>query len=303
MSLENNPKHYLWTEKYRVNTLDGYIGNPIFREDLQKWINEGTIPNIILSGRAGTGKTTASKLIVNCIDCDSLYINASSENGIETIREKVNAFASSASFKPLKIVILDEADFLTPNAQSALRNTIETFSLTTRFIFTCNYFERMLEPIQSRLERYELHPPTKIELAKKCAEILKSENIKHDLSSIKDLVNITYPDNRQTLIKLQSFSKTGELVVTSVQSQINKVSDLLIKSLKDNKFNDVRKIVIDLQLKDYTELYSLLSDRLDEYTSNTGVAWYIAESLFQSTSSPSKDITFLGLCSRIINNK
>ena len=303
MSLENNPKHYLWTERYRCTSLEGYIGNPIFRADIEKWIEEGQIPNIILSGIPGSGKTTAAKLVVENIDCDSLYINASDENGIDTIREKVKSFASSASFKPLKIIILDEADYLTAAAQMALRNIIETFSLGTRFIFTCNYFERIASPISSRLERYELTPPSKSELASKCKQILENENIKFSLPDIAQLVNQTYPDNRQTLIKLQSFSKTGELVVTSVQSQINKVSDLLIKSLKDNKFNDVRKIVIDLQLKDYTELYSLLSDRLDEYTSNIGVAWYIAESLFQSTSSPSKDITFLGLCSRIINNK
>jgi len=116
------------------------------------------------------------------------------------------------------------------------------------------------------------------------------------------LINQTYPDNRQTLIKLQSFSKTGKLVVTSVKTQISKVSDELILALKSKKYNDVRKIVINLQLKDYTELYQLLSERLDEYTDNIAVPWFIAESLHQSTSSPSKDVTFLGLISRIINN-
>lgn len=296
------PIHYLWTEKYRCTSLEGYIGNPIFRADIEKWIADGQIPNIILSGIPGSGKTTAAKLIIENIDCDSLYINASDENGIETIREKVKSFASSASFKDLKVIILDEADYLTTAAQMALRNVIETFSLGTRFIFTCNYFERISPAISSRLERYELNPPTKPELATKCKQILENENIEFTIQDIAQLVNQTYPDNRQTLIKLQSFSKTGKLIITSVQSQISKVSDSLIKAIKDKKFNDVRKIVIDLQLKDFTELYTLLSDRLDDYTSNTGVAWYIAESLFQSTSSPQKEITFLGLCSRIINN-
>lgn len=297
-----NPQHYLWTEKFRATTLDGYIGNPIFRADLEKWIEEGQIPNIILSGIAGAGKTTAAKIITENIECDYLYINASDENGIDTIREKVKTFASAASFQPLKIVILDEADYLTSAAQSALRNIIETFSLSTRFIFTCNYFERIADPIKSRLEHYVLEAPSKTELAKKCREILDQENVGYEIQDIVNLVNQTYPDNRQTLIKLQSFSKTGKLVVTSIKTQINKVSDELILSLKNKKYNDVRKIVINLQLKDYTELYTLLSERLNEYTDDVAVPWFIAESLFQSTSSPSKEITFLGLISRIINN-
>jgi len=298
----DNPKHYLWTEKYRATTLEGYVGNNIFRKDLEQWIKDEQIPNIILSGIAGAGKTTAAKLITENIDCDFLYINASDENGIDTIREKVKTFASSASFKPLKIVILDEADYLTSAAQSALRNIIETFSLTTRFIFTCNYFERIADPIKSRLEHYVLEAPSKGELAKKCKEILDKEEISYEKQDIVDLINQTYPDNRQTLIKLQSFSKTGKLVVTSVKTQISKVSDELILALKAKKYNDVRKIVINLQLKDYTELYQLLSEKLDEYTDNIAVPWFIAESMFQSTTVPSKEICFLGLVSRIINN-
>lgn len=299
----DKPIHYLWTEKYRAIDLENYIGNPIFRADLQKWIEDGTIPNIILSGIAGAGKTTGAKLIVQNIDCDFLYINASDENGIDTIREKVKSFASSASFKPIKIIILDEADYLTAAAQSALRNIIETFSLNTRFIFTCNFFERILDPIQSRLERYELQPPSKSELAGKCKSILEQENIKFDIQEIVKLINTTYPDNRQTLIKLQSYSKTGELIVTDSSSNISKVSGDLIKYLKEKNINKIRQIVIDLQLRDYTELYLLLSDRLDDYTNNIVVPWFIAESMFQSTSIPDKQICFLGLCSRILNEK
>jgi replication factor C small subunit len=290
-------KHYLWTERWRPTSLENNIGNPIFRKDIEKWIEGGTIPNIILSGGAGVGKTTSAKLIVNSIDCDYLYLNCSDENGIDTIREKVKSFASSASFKPVKIIILDESDFLTLNAQAALRNIIETFSLNTRFIFTCNYFERILEPIQSRLERYELQPPTKTEIANFCKNILECENIKFDIKDIVKLVNSFFPDNRQTLIKLQSFSKSGTLVVTDSSSNISKVSDELIKQLKAKNLNKIRQIVIDLQLRDFTELYILLSDRIEEWSSSIVDPWYIAESLFQSSSSPDKQITFLGLYS------
>ena len=153
-------KHKLWTEKYRPESLENYLGNESFLSSLEEWINNNEFPNLLLYGGPGTGKTTAAKLIVKNIKCDYIYINCSDENGIDIIRDKVKSFASSASFQPVKVVIMDESDFLTINAQAALRNIIETFSITTRFIFTCNYVERIIEPIQSRLASYELHPTT-----------------------------------------------------------------------------------------------------------------------------------------------
>lgn len=298
MDLKN---HSLWTERYRPTSLENYIGNESFRNDLKLWIEEGNIPNIILDGPKGIGKTTAAKLIVGNIDCDYIYINASDENGIDTIREKVKSFASSASFKDIKIIILDEADFLTPAAQAALRNVIETFSESTRFIFTCNYYEKILDPIRSRLERYELIPPTRTEIAEKCRDILVEEDIKFTLVDIAKLVKLTYPDNRQTLIKLQSFCKTGELKVTEIVSDVTRISDELINYLKTKQINKIRKLVIDLQLKDYTELYTILSDNLESYSDNPIISWYISESMFHANSSPNKQITFLGLIGRIIN--
>lgn len=301
--MNNQEEHNLWWAKYSPLSLEHYIGNPIFKADLEEWIKDESIPNIILVGRAGSGKTAAAKLITHNIDCDSLYINASDENGIETIREKVKTFASAASFKNQKIIVLDEADFLTVNAQAALRNIVEAFSQGTRFIFTCNYYEKMLYPIRSRLEKYELDPPTKGELAQKCSYILKEENIKFELTEIKKLVELTYPDIRQTLIKLQSYSKKGELIVTDSSTNLHKVSDELIKQLKSKSFSKVRQIIIDLALKDYTEVYTLLSDKLDEYTDNVTIPWFIAESLFQSVSIPDKQICILGLMSKIISTK
>jgi DNA polymerase III delta prime subunit len=298
-----NEEHDLWWGKYSPTTLDGYIGNKSFRNNLEHWINIGMIPNVILNGLHGTGKTTAAKLIINNMDCDALYINASDENGIDTIREKVKSFASAASFEPLKIIILDEADFLTINAQSALRNIIETFSETTRFIFTCNYIERIIPAIRSRLEEFELTPPTKVEIAKKCRYILDQEKINYGVQDIASLVEATYPDNRQTLIKLQSFSKTGTLKVENILSDVRKIEDEFVRLLKGNfsNFNKIRKLVLDLDLKDYSELYQILSDKIEDYSQNPLTPWYIAESLNQSISSPNKEITFLGLISRILN--
>ncbi|MCH2679223.1 MAG: AAA family ATPase, partial [Alphaproteobacteria bacterium] len=165
-------EHTLFTERFRPTDPKDYIGNEIFKASLDQWIKQQDIPHILLYGPAGTGKTTAAKLITTNLDCDSIYINCSDENGIETIREKVKSFASAATFRALKVVIMDEADFLTINAQAALRNVIESFSKTTRFVFTCNYIERIIDPIQSRTSVFEILPPSKSEVAKRCKKIL-----------------------------------------------------------------------------------------------------------------------------------
>ena len=128
---------------------------------MNQYIGQNDIQNLIFYGPAGTGKTTLAKLIVKNIDCDYLYINASDERGIETIRDKVSGFASTMSFKPLKIIILDEADFLTIQAQASLRNVIEEFSQNCRFILTCNYVERIIDPLQSRCQTLKIVPPSK----------------------------------------------------------------------------------------------------------------------------------------------
>jgi replication factor C small subunit len=135
-------EHKLYVEKYRSKTLDEYVGNDTLKQVIAKYIEQNDIQNLLLYGPPGTGKTTLAKLLINNINCDHLYINASDERGIETIREKVQGFASTASFKPLKVIILDEADFITIQGQAALRNVIETYSMSTRFILTCNFIER-----------------------------------------------------------------------------------------------------------------------------------------------------------------
>ena len=155
-------QHTLFTERFRPTDPKDYIGNEVFKSNLDNWIEQQDIPHILLYGPAGTGKTTAAKLIISNLDCDSIYINCSDENGIETIREKVKSFASAATFRALKVIIMDEADFLTINAQAALRNVIEAFSKTTRFIFTCNYVERIIDPIQSRTSVFEIIPPSMV---------------------------------------------------------------------------------------------------------------------------------------------
>ncbi len=147
----------LWVEKYRPKNLDSYVGNENLKKKVSRYLKEGDVPHLLLFGNAGTGKTTLAKLIVKNIECDHMYINASDENSVDVMRNKIKDFASSVGFKPIKVIILDECDFLTPNAQAALRNLMETFSRHTRFILTCNYVEKIIDPIQSSVKSLVLH--------------------------------------------------------------------------------------------------------------------------------------------------
>ena len=192
-----NTNHSLLVEKYRPFKLKNYVGNKNIKKSISQYLEQNDIQNLIFYGPAGTGKTTLAKIIIKNLDCDHIYINASDERGIETIRDKVSSFASVASFKPLKVVILDEADFLTIQAQASLRNIIETFSRTTRFIMTCNFVERIIDPLQSRCQVLKIVPPSKKEVAKHLNWILEQESIEHDINDLVPLVNQYYPDLRK----------------------------------------------------------------------------------------------------------
>jgi DNA polymerase III delta prime subunit len=301
-----NKKHTLFTEKYRPDILEGYIGNDDFKSSLQQWIDTNDVPHLLLCGGAGTGKTTAAKLIVNNINCDYVYINCSDENGIDTIRDKVKSFASAASFKPQKVVIMDEADFLTINAQAALRNIIETFSLTTRFIFTCNFIERIIDPIQSRTIVFELTPPSMQDVAFKCVEILDLEGVIYTKADIVRIVKQTYPDIRKSLNLLQSSIKNGELQQSREVTNFNQTSDQIINLLKGQNiknFTTVRQLVMDSNVRDYNELYRVLFERADEFTNSAIATLIIADYQYKSIMAPDKEITFMGAVAKLLTTK
>jgi DNA polymerase III delta prime subunit len=258
----------LFVEKYRSKVLDEYIGNEQLKQIVSQYINNNDIQNLLLYGTPGTGKTTLAKLIVNNINCDFLYINASDERGIDTIRDKVQGFASSASFKPLKIIILDEADFLTIQAQASLRNIIETYSRTTRFILTCNYLERIIDPLQSRCQVLKITPPSKKEVAQHVANVLDQEDISYENFNIAFIVNKHYPDIRKILNTCQVNTVDGELVIdTSILTSSN-YKDAILKELKTpskNSFKNIRQTLADSNLDDFEGIYRFLYDNLDEY--------------------------------------
>ena len=166
---------------------------------------------IILCAPSGSGKTTLAKLIVKSIECDYMVINASDENNVDTVRNKVKNFASSQGFKKYKIIILDEFDYMTPNAQAILRNLMETFSKHCRFILTCNYVEKIIDPIQSRCQTFQIVPPSKKEVAVQLDKILKSENVNYDVKDLVPIIDSSYPDIRKVINTCQLNSVKGVL--------------------------------------------------------------------------------------------
>jgi DNA polymerase III delta prime subunit len=261
----------LFVEKYRSKTLDEYVGNEQLKQIVSKYITNNDLQNLLLYGTPGTGKTTLAKLIVNNFDCDYLYINASDERGIDTIRDKVQGFASSASFKPIKIIILDEADFLTIQAQASLRNIIETYSRTTRFILTCNYLERIIDPLQSRCQVLKITPPSKKEVAQHIVTILDKEEINYELEDLALIVNKHYPDVRKILNTCQVNTVDNSLQIDKNIIVSSSYKDSLLKELKSpskTSFKNIRQILADSNLDDFEEIYRFLYDSLDEYGNN-----------------------------------
>ena len=299
-----NNEHTLFVEKYRPSNLDGYVGNQEFKDIVSVYLNDNDIQNLLLYGPAGTGKTSAAKLIVNNIDCDFIYINASDERGIDTIREKVVGFASTMSFKPLKVVILDEADYLTIQSQAALRNVMEQYSRNTRFILTCNYVEKIIDPIQSRCQTVNIIPPSKRDIAIHLISVLKEEGIEFDKDGLKDVVNTFYPDLRKMLNTIQMYSKKGKLDLTKSTIVSSAYHKQVIDNLKGNRnWRELRQIIADSGVKDFEELFKALYDQSPDFAPSREheIAILLNEYSYKANFRIDKEINVMALLSEIIN--
>jgi replication factor C small subunit len=266
------------------------------------------IPHLLFYGKAGTGKTTLAKLIVNTIKCDWMILNASDENNVDTVRTKVKNFASSVGFAGFKVIILDEFDYMTPNAQAILRNLMETFSKHCRFILTCNYIEKIIDPIQSRCQTFAITPPTKKDVAVQVAKILDTEGVRYDIKNVAEIINSYYPDIRRVINTCQLQSVKGELRVDKqimVESDFKtKLIELLkAKDEKRNTFINIRQAVADNKLNDYSEMYTMLYDKVDEYaTGNTAnVILTIADGVSKDALVVDKEIVFMATIIQILN--
>jgi len=296
-------KHTLWIEKYRSQTLEQYIGNDAVKTRIADCIASNDIPHFIFSGTAGTGKTTLAKLIVSNIKCDYLYLNASDENGIDMIREKVKGFASSATFNPIKVVILDEADFLTQPAQAALRNIIEEYSINTRFILTCNYIERLIEPLTSRCEIHILKPPSMPDVARHiCKNILDVEGVKYDIKNVALLIKEHYPDIRSIIKYLQAGVKDSEFQWIELNTDwLTRVVDVL-KSRDKKAWYTIRQIVADAQVDDFQVAYRFLFENLEKYSygHDAEISVVLDDHIWRAGVVPDKEINFAAAIAKIL---
>jgi DNA polymerase III delta prime subunit len=264
-------EHLLWTERYRPQTIADCILPDRLKQPFQEYVNQHNIPNLLLSGGAGVGKTTVAKAMCNEIGCDFMVINGSDESGIDTFRTKIKNYASSMSLSGgRKVIIIDEADYLNPNStQPALRNAIEEFAVNCSFIFTCNYKTRIIEPLHSRCAviDFTLKNNEKAQMAggffKRVQSILQSEKVEYDDKVIAELIKKHFPDNRRILNELQRYSQFGK-IDTGVLAQIGNVQlTEITKHIKDKDFTAIRKWVASTDLDTNTmfrQLYDALYD-------------------------------------------
>lgn len=307
---DNTPQEVnnsLWVEKYRPKKLSEYVGNEHLKEKVADYLQSGDVPHLLFFGKAGTGKTTLAKLIVNSINCDHIIINASDENNVDTVRNKVKGFASTIGFKDMKVIILDEFDYMTPNAQAILRNLMETFSKHCRFILTCNYVEKVIDPIQSRCQTFQIVPPTKKDVAVQVSQILTKEGVKFEPKDLVPIIDSSYPDIRKVINTCQLNSSKGQLKLDTtsvIDSDIkSKVVEILkSKDDKRNKWKNIRQAVADARVQDFTELYTYLYEKVEEYgEGNTAnIILILSESQHKDALVVDKEITFMSCIIQIV---
>jgi len=259
----------LWTEKWRPKTLDGYV----FRDDAQKhqvegWIASGMIPHLLFSGAPGVGKTTLAKILINQLginEYDVLEINASRENSVESVREKITNFVATMPFGEFKIVLLDEADYISPNGQAALRGVMETYASTARFVLTCNYPNKVIPALHSRCQGFHIEKIDTTEFTARIATVLVTENVEIDLDTLDSYVKATYPDLRKCINLVQMNTVDGKLI--RPQEGDNATADYrlaVVDLFKEGKILEARKLLCSqVRADEMDELFRWMYDNLE----------------------------------------
>lgn len=299
--LYSRKENTLFVEKYRPRSIDEYIGNDSFKDTVKKYIAKNDIPNMILYGPPGRGKTTAAKLLVQNLDCEYIYINGSDDNGIGVVRNTIKNFASASTLKQLKIVIYDDCTTLTREAQEGLLNMIETYSKSTRFIFTTNHVENFIEALKSRCAvQYKIEPPSKKQVALYLSEILNKENIDYEIEDVAKIVKKYYPDIRSCTIIMQELINDGKLICdnfnTYDKNYLLNILNILQHPTKNSWF-EIRQIILNCDISDYKEVYKFLYENAELFSKNSyaEVVIAISSAQYQDVFVPDKEINIAAL--------
>jgi DNA polymerase III delta prime subunit len=300
----------LWVEKYRPKTVAECVLPAVAKSMFAKIVETGECQNLLLSGKPGTGKTTVARALMEEIGCDYMVINASLDRNIDVLRTEITQFASTVSFSgKKKFVILDEADYLNQNStQPALRNFIEEYSSSCGFILTCNYPNKIMEPLRSRLFmiNFEVHQSEeakmKVDFSKRAFDILSAENVTFDKQVVMLIVNKMFPDFRKVLNELQGYSNTGA-IDTGILSRVESLTSGLVKAIRDKSFNDARKWVGENSSADHTVIIRELFDRLSEIAIDRQIPLatiILAEYLYKSAFVADQEINTAACAARLI---
>lgn len=264
----------LWTEKYRPKSIDGYVfTDENTRVQIEDWIKEGSIPHLLLHGPAGTGKTTLAKILVNQLgidDFDFLQVNASRDNGVDFLKTKIEGFVSTMPFGEMKVVLLDEADYLSHNAQALMRGLMETYQSQARFILTCNLVHKIIMPLKSRCCELKIDKTDQTEFTARVATVLVNENINFELDTLDSYVRATYPDLRKCLNLVQSNSNTGTL--TDPKESDTGTADYKLATVDLFKRGQIRQarqlLVSQARPEEMEEIFRWLYDNLELWSNN-----------------------------------
>lgn len=264
----------LWTEKYRPRDLDGYV----FRDSAQKeqvaaWIKSGSIPHLLFSGAPGVGKTTLAKILINQLGIDEydvLEINASRENSVDTIRDKITGFVQTMPFGEFKVVLLDEADYISPNGQAALRGVMETYHASARFILTCNYPNRVIPALHSRCQGFHIERVDVTEFTARVATVLVTEGVEFDLDTLDTYVKATYPDLRKCLNMCQMNSTEGNLTAPHGDEGGSKEWKVdVVRLFKAGNILEARKLMCSsVRPEEMEEVFRWMYDNLDLWSTD-----------------------------------